>query len=286
MNRSDRIAVAEETISISKAGVYRDSFGEPIDIKEAARLSISNTSIENVSSHAIGYETRGEVRQNQNHLRPNIEVADKTTLDAAYFYVLQANTAPTILNFASAKHPGGGFKNGSLSQEEDIAYRSTHYAALQAKPEYYKESHRTLRDGLYFDKMLYTEGLVVIRDANYKLSKPWYCNCITSPAPNRGAALQNGVADEEIDRTMKRRIVCILELAALKGAKTLILGAFGCGVFRNDPHKVAKSFYEALIEEGHEEQFEHICFAIPGENSKNHQEFKRVFLDLPEPPSI
>jgi uncharacterized protein (TIGR02452 family) len=85
----------------------------------------------------------------------------------------------------SAKHPGGGFQNGSLAQEEDIAYRSTLFVALNSKPEYYKESHRNLRNGLYFDKMLYTEGLVVIRDANYKLTKPWYCNCITAPAPRQ-----------------------------------------------------------------------------------------------------
>jgi uncharacterized protein (TIGR02452 family) len=116
----------------------------------------------------------------------------------------------------------------------------------------------------------------VIRDANYKLTKPWYCNCITAPAPNRGAALQNGVAEEEIEMALKRRITGILELAISKGVETLILGAYGCGVFKNDPNRVAGYFKTALIDEGRKEQFKHICFAIPSVSSKNYQEFKRV----------
>jgi uncharacterized protein (TIGR02452 family) len=277
MNRSDRAAVAAETIEIGATGVYVNENGESFDIREQVQRSITTTSIVDSNLLVDAIKGNAETRANQQPICSQIEIVDKTTLDAANSSLLNFGTMPTILNFASAKHPGGGFQNGSLSQEEDIAYRSTLFAALDSKSEYYEESRRTLRSGLYFDKMLYTEGLVVIRGANYQLTKPWCCNCITAPAPNRGAALQNGVAEKEIDRAMRRRIIGILELAVSKGVETLILGAFGCGVFKNEPDKVAECFKTALIDEGRRERFRYICFAIPGVTSKNYQEFERVF---------
>ena len=42
----------------------------------------------------------------------------------------------------------------------------------------------------------------------------------------------------------------------------IILGAFGCGVFKNNPYTVAQIFNELLKKEGFEKYFEHITFAI------------------------
>jgi uncharacterized protein (TIGR02452 family) len=280
MNRSERVAVAADTVRIGVTGVYADARAERFDIRERVRQSVENTAIIDLKMPDTVTVTKAdaELFADVAGAPAVISISDETTLDAAYSVLLQTGLVPTILNFASAKHPGGGFQNGALAQEEDIAYRSCLYTVLSAKPEYYRESLRDLRGGLYFDKMIYTEGLVVIRDADYRLSAPWTCNCITVPAPNRGAALANGIAEEEIDQVMAQRIDAILKLAIRKGAAALILGAFGCGVFKNDPRKVAQHFRTSLIETGYQTQFQHIRFAIPGETSANHTAFRQVFF--------
>jgi uncharacterized protein (TIGR02452 family) len=277
MNRSERVAVAADTVQIGVTGVYADARAERFDIRESVRHSVENTAIIDLKMPDTVIKANAELHAGVAGVSAAISISDETTLDAAHSVLSQTGFVPTILNFASAKHPGGGFQNGSLAQEEDIAYRSCLYTVLSAKPEYYRESLRDLRGGLYFDKMIYTEGLVVIRDADYRLSAPWTCNCITAPAPNRGAALANGIAEEEIDQVMAHRIDAILKLAARKDAAALILGAFGCGVFKNDPRKVAQHFHTSLIETGYQTQFQHVRFAIPRETSANHTAFRQVF---------
>jgi uncharacterized protein (TIGR02452 family) len=287
MNRIERAAVAADTIRISAAGTYTGANEEHFDIREACRRSVENTEIIDpdavtgtgaAESRIAGTaESRG-VTEERSRPTPLIEVVDAITLDAAHAVLMQTGLTPAILNFASAKHPGGGFQGGSLAQEEDIAYRSDLYAALSSRPEYYRESLGDLRGGLYFDKMIYTKGLVVIRDAHYTLQEPWTCDCITAPAPNRGAARSKGIPEDEIDRVLERRINNILKLLVSKGAEVPILGAFGCGVFKNDPHKVAGHFRKALIDDGYGAMFPKIIFAIPGQTNENHKVFRRVFF--------
>jgi len=213
-----------------------------------------------------------------------ISVVAMTTLDAARELMKATGQTPAILNFASATHPGGGFRNGSMSQEEDIAYRSTLYAALSSRPEYYSESISNLFDGLYFDKAVYTKGLVVIRDGNYSLSEPWLCDCVTAPAPNRGEALRREIPEGKIAAAMERRIDLALRTFILNGNRNIVLGAFGCGVFKNLPEPVAKLFHRALFGDGLIACFDRVMFAIPNEKSENHRAFLEIFSCSPDSP--
>lgn len=52
-----------------------------------------------------------------------------------------------------------------------------------------------------------------------------------------------------------------LALFADNGAKNLVLGAYGCGVFRNDPVQVA-AWWKELLESGYGTYFDHIVYAV------------------------
>ena len=271
LNRSELRTIAAETISISKSGKYLTAEGNiPIDISVAVAACVKNTRvISPVELNVISGNSGGGAAE--------ISVISRTTLDAAQALMKETGRTPAILNFASARHPGGGFINGSMSQEEDIAYRSALYAALSSRPAYYSESLSNLSDGLYFDKAVYTKGLVVIRDGNYGLSEPWLCDCVTTPAPNRGAALEHGVSEAKIAAAMKRRIDLALRTFILNGNQDIVLGAFGCGVFKNLPEPVAECFRKALFGDGLIAHFDRVLFAIPNENSENHRAFRKIF---------
>lgn len=281
MKQSELQAIAAETISISKSGRYLTANGSiPVDISDAVAACLKNTRV--ISSAEINQDTswefaaRGRSAADMHDCAPSrLSIISRTTLDAAQALMKETGQTPAILNFASARHPGGGFRNGTMSQEEDIAYRSTLYTALSSRPEYYKESLLNLFDGLYFDKAVYTNGLVVIRNGNYDLSEPWLCDCVTAPAPNRGAALRHGVSEAKIAAAMERRIVLALRTFILNGNRNIVLGAFGCGVFKNLPGPVAEHFRKALFDDGLIAHFDRVLFAIPNENSENHRTFRR-----------
>ena len=68
------------------------------------------------------------------------------------------------------------------------------------------------------------------------------------------------ISPEELYRLHLRRAKHILHIAAVNDADALVLGAFGCGAFRNDPQVVAKAYADALS--AYQEYFRYIEFAV------------------------
>jgi len=274
--RDELRQIAAETISISERGGYAvPGSDETFNIEPDVRDSITNTLI--FSAEKADSDFRALSFESDYNRKPHFEVVSMTTLEAAKALSDKTGRVACVLNFASAKHPGGGFENGAMAQEEDLCFRSTLYAALATQQNYYSESLRNLNGGLYFNKAIFTRGAVVIRDASYRLCAPWRFNCVTAPAPNRGAAIQNGISDDAVERAMTERIGIVLKTMAATGQRDIVLGAFGCGVFRNKPERVAALFRDVLSEPGIGAAFENVFFAIPGETSENHLAFKAVF---------
>jgi hypothetical protein len=106
-------------------------------------------------------------------------------------------------------------------------------------------------------------GVPVIRDDEGRLlEQPVYSAFITAPAVNAGVVLQRDPSRRrEIRSTMATRIAGVLGIAALKGHDALVLGAWGCGVFRNDPQEIAELFRDALTGP-YRSVFSRIVFAI------------------------
>lgn len=117
---------------------------------------------------------------------------------------------------------------------------------------------------LYSDYMIYSPEVVFWMDDEGKLLKePVIADVLTSPAPNKGAMIQNNCPDQikKLEFTFRSRIEKMLRLAASQEVECLILGAWGCGVFRNEPVEVATYFHELLTGE-YQGRFKKIVFAV------------------------
>jgi uncharacterized protein (TIGR02452 family) len=194
-----------------------------------------------------------------------IGVRNVTTLAAAKeLHAAHGAERVALLNFASARNPGGGFLNGSQAQEESLARASGLYASLNRTTDYY-EANRRERSALYTDHMIYSPRVPVFRDDHDRLlDEPWHASIITAPAVNAGVVRSNEPHNvPRIREVMARRIEYVLALAAHQGQSALVLGAWGCGVFRNDPSEVAELFGDMLLGEGrYARAFAEIVFAV------------------------
>jgi uncharacterized protein (TIGR02452 family) len=245
MNRSNRASKARETVEILERGEYRSPSGRVVRIADDLASALKGTRLyrpEDFPDEVAGCESRRgapEVR---------VEVTPETSLQAARRLAADA-ARPDILclNFASAKNPGGGFLSGSQAQEESLARSSALYACLTSQREMY-EFNRGVGTCLYSDHMIYSPRVPVFRDDDGGLlEEPYAVSFITAPAVNAGAVSRN--EPERVGSilpTMRRRLARVLWVAAHHRHPALILGAWGCGVFQNNPAAVAGLFAEAL----------------------------------------
>lgn len=128
--------------------------------------------------------------------------------------------------------------------------------------------------------MLLTPNVAVFRNVKWEfLDKPFLTSVITAPALNKNGRAKL-IPQSQIDKVMRERIIFLLHTAAYNQYDTLILGAWGCGVFGHDSTRVAQYFREALISLGNEVFFSNIVFAIleKSEQTKIHA-FTSVFKD-------
>ena len=184
-----------------------------------------------------------------------------------------------VMNFANAHNPGGGFLHGANAQEESLCRCSTLYASIttgKASEMYRYNNSRASR--VESDYMLISPNVVVFRGEGLALiDNPYTLGVVTIPAPNkRGAALFAG--DKLIEDTFVRRIRIMLCAAAKYGYKDLVLGAWGCGAFGNDPDDVAGYFRRVIVDEEYGKCFNNICFAVYGrEDGRNITAFRKCF---------
>lgn len=174
-----------------------------------------------------------------------------------------------VLNFASYKNPGGKFLDGSMAQEESLCHCSTLYPVLSYNNEYYDYNRSKLNKGLYTSAALYSEDIVFMSDGLVDVK----CDVITCAAPNYSVIRRYGNATkQENTQCLKNRIEFVLSVAAANNVDTLILGAWGCGVFGQDPREVAELFQNALEKYN---CFKKVVFAIPP--GYNYNMFAAVF---------
>jgi uncharacterized protein (TIGR02452 family) len=193
-----------------------------------------------------------------------IVVTDETTQVAAYRLVKGEGCEDLVLlNFASARNPGGGFINGAKAQEEDLARCSGLYPCLLQQPEYY-DVNRAQASLLYSDHLIYAPKVPWFRTRSRDLLDEYFlASVITAPAPNAGQLYRRDPnAGPEIERVLRRRAGYVLAIAADQGHRSLLLGAWGCGVFQNDPAMVADAFGQWLESPRFQGCFDRVMFAI------------------------
>ncbi len=192
--------------------------------------------------------------------------------------VAQENCSDLVLlNFASAKNPGGGFLNGAKAKEEDLARCSGLYPCLQTQPTYY-EVNRAYESLLYTDHVIYSPKVpwFKTRSRGQLLENIFLASVITAPAPNAGQVLRRDpTAKKDIVISLYRRTKYVLTVARDNGHRSLLLGAWGCGVFRNDPYTVANAFGIWLHSPEFKNCFDRVVFTVydPTRDKKVFKEF-------------
>lgn len=204
--------------------------------------------------------------------KTEIKVIDATTTQAIYYHLGHEKMA--ALNFASYKHPGGRFLQGFNAQEECLCHESILYNVLERFVDrFYRPNHKRLNNALYNSNLIYSPNILF--DGDNGIS---YCDIITCAAPNRAAIKRYmDISDDEINTHMEDRIDHVLFSAYDNDVEVLILGAFGCGVFGNDPSTVAEIF-KNLLDSKYKNCFDKVIFAVP--TGKNHNVFKEVFQNV------
>lgn len=191
--------------------------------------------------------------------KAKVIVSGKRSLEAAESYAKQGKKV-CVLNFASATNPGGGVVNGSSAQEECICRCTTLYPCLNTDEMWnaFYKPHRKAANPLYNNDCIYTPDVCVFKsDVNFPELLPrndwWSVNVLTCAAPNLRERPSNAmnpyardtaakITPTEFEKLLTARIKRIFEIAVANGNDVLILGAFGCGAFRNPPELVAKVF--------------------------------------------
>ncbi|MFK4100352.1 TIGR02452 family protein [Streptomyces sp. NPDC019531] len=243
--------IAQETEEIVAAGRYRAPDGREISVAagiEAARAGTRMYGPGPVEVLPVA------------PVDTFFEVTGESSLEAARR--LGGRTA--VLNFASARNPGGGYLNGAQAQEEALCRASALYTCQLRAREFY-DHHRTHRDPFYTDRVIHSPAVPVFRDDRGRLlDSPHLVGFLTAAAPNAGVVRRTAPERvAELPGALAVRAERVLEVAAAHGYRRLVLGAWGCGVFQNDPARVAGAF-RALLGSGGRfaGAFEHVVFGV------------------------
>jgi uncharacterized protein (TIGR02452 family) len=262
MNRSQRTNIAKQTLEILEQGYYDTASGPHIAVKDQLAQSIADSKLytpEDLATLALPPIDAGNLTS---HTRFRVENA--TTLDVAHSLVNEENGKVLCLNFASAKNPGGGFLNGSQAQEESLARSSCLYPTLLQHETYYKKN-RAGGTCLYTDNMTFSPAVLVIRDdEGTLLEAPYTVSFVTAPAVNAGAVRRSEPHNvNRIIPVMRQRMQYVLNVCVHEGYRNLVLGAWGCGVFMNEPDTIADLWYTLLVDnKTFRHRFDTVVFAV------------------------
>lgn len=221
--------------------------------------------------------------------RTAIKVVNEDTLNAAITLAsnFPAGGRVAVLNMASEKNPGGGWIRGAMAQEEALCYRSS--LALSLHRRYYPWEQRM---------GIYTPHTVIIRSdvpSGHKLLVPdvraadlpvvsvLSIAALRRPetrlrATGTGGAAEVVFADPASREVTKDKMRLCLRLAATKGHGLLVLGAIGCGAFRNPPREIANCWLEVFAEpEFQGGWWEEVWFAVyDRKNEGNFEVFEEI----------
>lgn len=276
MAREDNILVFQDTEKLCKSNAT---------LQEATKRAIAQQKVilENDALSSIVYE-----KYNEN---ARVVVSKKRTFEAAAAYKGQKIA---VHNFASASNPGGGVENGANAQEECLCRCSNLYFCLKEQEmwEKFYKPHRSAHNPIHNNDIIYTPSVTVFKtdSAMPKLmdEKDWYdVDVITCAAPNLREKPSNQyntgdgtkaivMKDKDLLALHEQRLRRILDVAVLEGAEVIILGAFGCGAFMNNPEVVARAAKNVIKD--YLKVFRNIEFAVycSPRDDRNYKVFERV----------
>ena len=292
-------AEAEQTIRRLRQDVFRDTVARVqaggYDLPDVGRvaLPLSRT----IASDTRFYSSEIPARPGKPGAAPvKVEVREGDCLVVAHDLITHGANEVCVLNMANRQTPGGGVYGGAGAQEEHLFrssdyFRSLYQFAANFDPADYGVGHA--RERYPLDQNfggVFSRGVTVFRgpepDGYPLLAQPWRCNFVAVPAINRPETMVGANGEERLVPAMadgtRNKIRTILRICRENGQRNLVLGAFGCGAFRNPPRHVAELFKEVIASAEFAGAFDHIVFAIiENHNSRgvgNFKPFKEVFI--------
>jgi len=280
MGREDNVAIFEDTEKLCKSNAK---------LKETIKASIANQKI------ILEGDTISDVEKLVYPQKAKVIVSKKRSYEAASAY---SGQKICVHNFASASNPGGGVTKGASAQEECLCRCSSLYFCLNIKEAWdgFYTLHRNARNPLHNDDIIYTPGVTVFKSdtAQPRLlsEKDWYeVNVITCAAPNLRQRPSNAynsgdgdkavkISDKDLLALHEKRLRRILDVAAMEGNEVVILGAFGCGAFSNNPEVVARAARNVVAE--YLQVFKTIEFAVycSPKDDWNYKVFERALKNI------
>jgi len=239
-------ALGRSAVEAARTGQYITNEGTTVDWSTDVAAACS-------AKVSIPPDAALPTREGDPFSRTHIQVTNETTLGASRRLV-ESGHEPLALNFANGVNPGGGFLVGARAQEEGLCRSSALYLTLLDDPMYEAHGQRPRPDST--DWAIYSPSVPVFRENGQELEKPWLLNFITCAAPYAPS-----IGQPEAGDLLERRIRRVLAIARAYHHPVLVLGAWGCGAFGNDPHRTAKDFRQALENE-FDGAFSDIVFAI------------------------
>lgn len=268
-----RIKVFHNTVELVNTGFYYSEDNERIEFDDIEEMSIGTRFYEN------SFEVQNII---QNTELTTIEVVNA---DCMYegIRLLNLGYNPAILNMASRHNPGGGVTTGAGAQEETIFRRTNIFRSLyQFAP--YAEQYNVKQSKLQYpmDKNfggIYSPKVTIFREDErngYKLiNHPKKLAFISVAGVNRPSLNRNGMIEDFVVEQIKNKMRTILRIGLIHSHDALVLGALGCGAFRNPPKHIACLFDEVIKEKEFANKYKYIVFAI----LEDHNSYKRHNLE-------
>ena len=184
--------------------------------------------------------------------------------------LLKEGYHPAVLNLASRQNPGGGVQTGAGAQEENLFRRTNLFQSLfQFVPYAEKFGVRKSRFQYPLDRNyggIYTPDATVFRgteqDGYPLLETPYQMSFIAVAGINRPALASPERITPELVEPVKNKMRTIFRIGLLHNHDSLVLGALGCGAFRNPPAHIARLFHEVMEEEEFKNKYKLLVFAI------------------------
>jgi uncharacterized protein (TIGR02452 family) len=246
--RGQAAALGESAVGALVQGYYLNPRGERVALQPAIRQAMALRASIPPDEPLPPAERRAAAAT-------RVQVANETTLAAAERLTRAGAGSVLALNFANGIHPGGGFLRGARAQEEVLCRSSALYATLEGDPMYVAHRQRPQPDSS--DWAIYSPRVPVFRhDDGTPLEAPWLTTFLTCAAP-----YAPGVGQPRSGELLHRRIRRVLAIAHAMGHDALVLGAWGCGAFGNDPRRTAESF-RTHLEQLFPQAFDVVVFAV------------------------
>lgn len=239
--------LGRSAVEATEKGYYLNAAGKKVDWSNYVQAACS-------SKQSIPPDAPLPAHKSISFSETRIQITNETTLGAA-LRLVEAGLRPLALNFANGVQPGGGFLGGARAQEEVLCRSSALYQTL-VNDEMYEE-HRKRKRPDSTDWVIYSPDVPIFRkDDGTGIEHPWLLSFITCAAPYAPA-----IGKLEAGDLLQKRMHRVLSIARALDHSVLVLGAWGCGAFDNDPRSTAINFRQAL-ENDFSGAFSDIVFAI------------------------